>query len=72
MENLNDQMKRYYRSLILRHEDNVSIINEIIKSQENTMDKVVKRTIDEQIKKTKEIENLYKFKDKIQIYEYYL
>jgi hypothetical protein len=66
MENLNDQMKRYYRSLILRHEDNVSIINEIIKSQENTMDKVVKRTIDEQIKKTKEIENLYKFKDKIQ------
>ena len=30
------------------------------------MDKVVKRTIDEQIKKTKEIENLYKFKDKIQ------
>ena len=66
MENLNDQMKRYYRSLILRHEDNVSIINAIIKSQENTMDKVVKRTIDEQIKKTKEIENLYKFKDKIQ------
>ena len=55
----------YYNDLIQRHEDNVSIINELQREEDNKRSDALRRIINEQIKKNKEIENLGKFKGKM-------
>ena len=63
--NLNEEMKEYYKDLKLKHGDNVMIINDLQKKEGIIRDEVVKRTIGEQIKKIKEIQNLSKFSGKM-------
>ena len=58
-------MNNYYHDLILRQEDNVMIINDILKEEVDARKIIVKRTIDEQIQKSKEFENLIKFRNKM-------
>ena len=65
LKNLNEEMKDYYKELISKHEDNVMIINDLQEQEGIMRNKVVKRTIKEQIKKIKEIENLKKFRGKM-------
>ena len=63
--NLNKEMTNYYNDLIMRHEDNVMIVNDLQKQENIMRQKVVKRTIGEQIKKVHEIENLTKFRGRM-------
>ena len=65
LKNLNKEMSEYYNDIILRHEDNLMVVNDIEKRKEKIMDKVVKRTIEEQTKKNKEYENLRIFGGKM-------
>ena len=58
-------MSEYYNDIILRHEDNLMVVNELEKRKEKIIDKVVKRTIEEQTKKNKEYENLRIFGGKM-------
>ena len=63
--NLNKEMTNYYNDLIMRHEDNAMIVNDLQKQENIMRQKVVKRTIGEQIKKVHEIENLTKFRGRM-------
>ena len=65
LKNLNKEMSNYYNDLIMKHEDNVMIVNDIQKQENIMRAKVVKRTIGEQIKKEHEIENLKKFRGRM-------
>ena len=65
LKNLNKEMSNYYNDLIMKHEDNVMIVNDIQKQENIMRAKVVKRTIGEQIKKEHEIENLTKFRGRM-------
>ena len=65
LKNLNKEMSSYYNDLIMKHEDNVMIVNDIQKQENIMRAKVVKRTIGEQIKKEHEIENLTKFRGRM-------
>ena len=65
LKNLNKEMTNYYNDLIMKHEDNVMIVNDIQKQENIMRAKVVKRTIGEQIKKEHEIENLKKFRGRM-------
>ena len=65
LENLNKELSEYYNDIIMRHEDNIMIINDLEKRKDNKIHEVVKRTIEEQIKKDKQIENLKLFRGKM-------
>ena len=65
LKNLNKEMSEYYNDIILRHEDNLMVVNDLEKRKEKIIDKVVKRTIEEQTKKNKEYENLRIFGGKM-------
>jgi hypothetical protein len=65
LKNLNKEMSEYYNDIILRHEDNLMVANDLEKRKEKIIDKVVKRTIEEQTKKNKEYENLRIFGGKM-------
>lgn len=65
LKNLNQEQNEYYNELILRLEDNTMYINELQKQEGNLRKEIVKRTIDEQKKKKREIANLTKFKGKM-------
>ena len=65
LRDINNEMNNYYHDLILRQEDNVMIINDILKEEVDARKIIVKRTIDEQIQKSKEFENLIKFRNKM-------
>ena len=65
LKNLNKEMSEYYNDIILRHEDNLMVVNDLEKRKEKIIDKVVKTTIEEQTKKNKEYENLRIFGGKM-------
>ena len=65
LENLNKELSEYYNDIIMRHEDNIMIINDLEKRKDNKIHEVVKRTIEEQIKKDKQLENLKLFRGKM-------
>ena len=65
MREVNNEMENFYRDIMLRQEDNVMILNEIIKEEGNNREEIIKRTIREQIQKSKEMEDLIKFRDKM-------
>lgn len=65
LKKVNNELEIYYNDLIQRHEDNVSIINELQREEDNKRSDALRRIINEQIKKNKEIENLGKFKGKM-------
>ena len=65
LKKVNNELEIYYNDLIQRHEDNVSIINELQREEDNKRSDALRRIINEQIKKNKEFENLGKFKGKM-------
>ena len=65
LREVNNEMENFYRDIMLRQEDNVMILNEIIKEEGNNREEIIKRTIREQIQKSKEMEDLIKFRDKM-------
>ena len=65
LKKLYKEKDEYYNDLISKQEDNVMTIQDLLKGEENIRDIVVKRTINEQIKKNKEFENLTKFQGKM-------
>ena len=65
LREVNNELENFYLDIILRQEDNVTILNEIIKEEKNKRKEIVKRTIREQIQKVNEMENLMKFREKM-------
>ena len=65
LREVNNELENFYHDIILRQEDNVTILNEIIKEEKNKRKEIVKRTIREQIQKVNEMENLMKFREKM-------
>ena len=65
LRQINHEMENFYQDIMLRQEDNLMILNELAKEEGNNREKIVKRTINEQIQKIEEMKNLYKFRDKM-------
>ena len=65
LRQINHEMENFYQDIMLRQEDNLMILNELIKEEGNNREKIVKRTINEQIQKIEEMKNLSKFRDKM-------
>jgi len=65
LKRLYKEKDEYYNDLIMKQENNVMMIQDFLKGEENVRDRVIKRTINEQIIKNKEFENLTKFKGKM-------
>ena len=65
LRQINHEMENFYQDIMLRQEDNLMILNELAKEEGNNREKIVKRTINEQIQKIEEMKNLSKFRDKM-------
>ena len=65
LRQINNEMENFYQDIMLRQEDNLMILNELAKEEGNNREKIVKRTINEQIQKIEEMKNLSKFRDKM-------
>ena len=55
----------YYKDLIIRQADNVLIINELQKDEPNIKQVILKRSLNEQNKKSSELKSLDKFLEKM-------
>ena len=61
----NMEMNKFYNDIIMRHEDNLLIINDLQKDDPNIKQEIIKRSLQEQNQKIQQLKSLDKFLDKM-------
>ena len=65
MKKLDQEKIDYHNDLVMKHENFVTMFQDLLKDEEIIRDRIIKKNINEQIKKNKEFENLTKFRAKM-------
>ena len=61
----NEDNNIFYNEILMKQEKNIMIVNELQKEEPNTKQEIIKRTLEEQNQKMKQLKSLDKFLDKM-------